>query len=135
MPERGARPAPSEASRRRQQDSGDGVDHVAVALETLQRGGEQIQTTDGFQQYLTAMGGFHEYSFNNVLLIVSQRPEAQRVASFKTWKTLGRHVNKGEHGIRILVPKVHKEVDEETGKEHERLTGFRTGTVFDVAQT
>lgn len=58
------------------------------------------------------MGRFHEYSFNNVLLIVSQRPDAQRVASFNTWKRLGRHVNKGEKGIRILVPSVRKEVDD-----------------------
>ena len=135
MSERGPRPAPSESSRRRQHDSGDGIDHLAVALETLQRGVEQIQTSDGFAQYLAAMGRFHNYSFNNVLLIVLQRPEAQRVASFNTWKKLGRHVNKGEKGIRILVPTVHKEVDEESGQERERLTGFRTGSVFDVAQT
>jgi antirestriction protein ArdC len=104
-------------------------------METLERGVEQIQTSEGFQQYLAAMGRFHHYSFNNVMLIVAQRPDAGRVASFNTWRKLDRHVNKGERGIRILVPSVRKEVDEETGTERERLTGFRTGTVFDVSQT
>ncbi len=136
MTERGPRRFRAEQEKRRRPD-GDGpeVDHVAQALENLQHGVEQIQTSDGFQQYLAAMGRFHYYSFNNVMLIVSQRPDAEGVASFKTWQSLGRHVNKGEHGIRILVPSVRKEVDEESGEEHERLTGFRTGVVFDIKQT
>src|SRR3954467_1075369 len=135
MAERTPRGTGEHTYKKRRQSDGDGVDHVAVALETLQEGVERIQTSEGFQQYLAAMGRFHQYSFNNVLLIVSQRPDAERVASFNTWKTLGRHVNRGEKGMRILVPSVHKEVDDETGEVHERLTGFRTGTVFDVKQT
>jgi antirestriction protein ArdC len=134
MTERTVRSQRQDGNRRRA-DNGDGVDHVAVALQTLKEGVERIQTSDGFQQYLAALGHFHDYSVNNVMLILAQRPDAQRVASFNTWKTLGRHVNKGERGIRILVPTLHKEVDDESGEEHERLVGFRTGTVFDVSQT
>jgi hypothetical protein len=57
-------------------------------METLKPGVEQIQTTEHFQQYLAAMGRFHQYSFNNVMLIVAQRADAQRVASFNTWKKI-----------------------------------------------
>ena len=57
-----------------------------------------------FGAWLRARAAFHEYSFANVCLIVSQRPDASRVAGYKTWQKLGRQVRKGEHGIRILAP-------------------------------
>lgn len=52
--------------------------------------------------YLKAIGRFHRYSFHNVMLIASQRPNASCVAGFQTWNGLGRFVKKGEKGIRIL---------------------------------
>jgi hypothetical protein len=36
------------------------------------------------------------YSPSNVLLITVQRPDATRVAGFRTWKSLGRSVQRGE---------------------------------------
>ena len=51
------------------------------------------------------MSKFHNYSFNNTLLIAMQKPEATLVAGYKAWqKNFNRHVNKGEKGIRILAP-------------------------------
>jgi hypothetical protein len=47
---------------------------------------------------------FHHYSFNNILLICSQRPDATRVAGFHTWRKLKRFVKKGEKGILIFAP-------------------------------
>ena len=76
------------------------LDQLAEALE---RG--QSETLQG---YLRAMGRFHRYSFGNVLLIASARPEATHVAGFRTWKKLGRHVRKGEKGIMILAPIVRR---------------------------
>ena len=55
-------------------------------------------------EYIKAMSRFRNYSFGNMLLILMQTPDAQRVAGFWTWKKLGRSVKKGEHGIAILVP-------------------------------
>jgi antirestriction protein ArdC len=89
------------------------------------------------------------YSPSNVLLIAVQRPEATRVAGFGTWKSLGRHVCKGEKGIAILAPCLYRgssegEADPVAGREkpanaqekaRRELRGFRVVHVFDVNQT
>src|SRR6266849_10073847 len=63
--------------------------------------------------YLKAIGRFHRYSFHNVLLIASQKPDASYVAGFRTWNQLGRFVKKGEKGILILAPIVRRKSDKE----------------------
>lgn len=107
-----------------------------------------------FQHYLKQMARFHEYSTRNTMLIGIQDPEATRVASFSTWKALGRSVNRGEKGIRILAPVVSNRrrkaavIDPQTGlyvresdgsvREEEtnaRVLGFKPVSVFDVRQT
>src|SRR4051812_47773109 len=103
-------------------------------LQTLEQGIEAILTSEGYQQYLATMSRFHGYSFNNVALIMCQRPEASRVAGFQTWKSMDRFVKKGEKGIRIMVPykaKIEKEDDDPLYV----IRGFGIGTVFDVSQT
>jgi hypothetical protein len=63
---------------------------------------------DGDPGKAIALGGTlgsllgHRYSLHNIVLIVSQRPDATRVAGFHTWKQLGRKVKKGAKGIMIL---------------------------------
>ncbi len=86
-------------------------------------------------QYLKAMGMFHNYSFGNQMAIAMQKPDAERVAGFKTWKELGRHVRKGEKGIRILAPIVEKKKDVAEGESAACVYGFRSVCVFDVSQT
>ena len=49
--------------------------------------------------YLAVMSKFHQYSFQNCMLIAMQRPDATHVAGFHAWRKLGRFVRKGEHGI------------------------------------
>ena len=68
-------------------------------LAQLEAGVVAIQTSDDFKRYLSVAAKFHAYSFNNVLLIIAQRPEATRVAGYRTWQSLGRQVNKGERSI------------------------------------
>ena len=53
------------------------------------------------------MAMFPTYLHNNQILIFIQRPDARRVAGFRTWKRLGRHVKKGANGIAILAPCVY----------------------------
>ena len=60
--------------------------------------------SEGFANYLRTMARFHTYSFNNVALIVAQRPEGTRVAGYKAWQALGRQVQKGEKGLIVFVP-------------------------------
>jgi DNA primase len=77
-----------------------------------------LRTGADWAAWLTLAARFHTYSANNTLLIWAQRPDATHVAGYRTWQTLGRHVNKGEHGLQILAP-VHRpttarHVDDET---------------------
>ena len=101
------------------------------------------------------MSRFYNYSTNNTLLIYSQRPDATLVAGYNHWKDhFGRHVLKGEKGIRIIAPyqytkTVERELkDPVTGEpvldsdgnirivKIETLAhGFRAATVFDISQT
>jgi hypothetical protein len=93
--------------------------------------------------YLDFLARFHHYSFGNVMLIASQKPDATRVAGFHTWKTLGRWVKKGEQGIALLAPMVGRkrrnDNENRAGKEGDgnvrQLFGFRVVHVFDVSQT
>jgi hypothetical protein len=57
-----------------------------------------------FREYLRFQRAMWRYSPLNTLLIRTQKPEAQLVQSMTTWNALGRHVIKGEHALRILVP-------------------------------
>src|SRR5437870_3786433 len=115
-----------------------------MAEEALNRHSAALEAghSETLNQYLGAMGRFHRYSWGNVLLINSQRPDATQVAGFHTWHDLGRWVKKGEKGIMILAPMLVKQKDatsagKEATKPDEvfRLTGFRTAYVFDASQT
>lgn len=108
---------------------------VREALESLRKGIQDVILSGKMQEVLEMQARFHNYSFGNVLLIYSQRPNATRVAGFQTWKKLGRWVKKGEKGIKILAPIFVKKMDEETGEEKSVLAGFKVVTVFDVSQT
>lgn len=92
-------------------------------------------------EYLAAMAKFHRYSFGNVLMIAAQRPEASRVAGYRTWQQLGCQVKEGEKGILIFAPMLLKNrAGESPSKpsnvdEPEKLLRFRVVHVFDVSQT
>ena len=77
---------------------------VREALSRLEDAVTEIHDSDTFRLYLDAQARFHHYSWGNVLLILGQRPESSRVASYRTWQSLGRRVRRGETGIRIVVP-------------------------------
>jgi hypothetical protein len=111
--------------------------NIKLLIEQLESG-----RSDALTNYLTAMSRFHNYSFGNVLEIARQMPTATRVAGFWTWKNLGRSVNAGAKGIRILAPivgvkrKKNSEAEKDITKQNTRtLLGFRNAYVFDVSQT
>ncbi|WP_460708970.1 ArdC-like ssDNA-binding domain-containing protein [Myceligenerans halotolerans] len=94
--------------------------------------------------YLRMAALLPRYSFNNQLLILWQMPDATRVASFKTWKKLGRWVRKDEKGLVILRPRIVRAQPEgsddgspqgEENTPREKLVGFTVGKTFDVSQT
>jgi len=102
--------------------------------------------SDALSAYLTAMAQFHNYSFQNILLIASQRPTATKVAGIRSWNELGRRVRRGEKGIMIFAPMIgykrnaseadqSQQSDARTDRPEPRLVGFRAVYVFDVGQT
>ena len=120
----------------------------------LEKGVMDFFTSENYQHFLLVMSKFHHYSVNNTILIALQRPDATQVASYATWKKLGRQVRRGEKGIRILVPtpvRIRKEIgktDPATGlpvtgangkpvtEEREIiLNHYKVGHVFDLGQT
>jgi antirestriction protein ArdC len=126
-------------------------DRVAEALGRLDEAVSAIHDSEAFRRYLDVQARFHRYSFGNVLLILSQQPEATHVAGYRTWQSLGRQVRRGERGIKILVPMRvrQRENDADVGEAtdsagqtsdddpagaRQRLL-FGIGTVFDIAQT
>ncbi len=114
---------------------------VADLVKRLEAGVAEVATSDGWRTYLAAQAKLHTYALGNVLLILAQKPDATRVAGFHTWLRLGRHVRKGEHGIRILAPvSVRRAAEAESGDSEEEdepqtVTRFRVVTVFDISQT
>src|SRR5437016_13355014 len=96
--------------------------------------------SDVLSSYLTAMAQFHNYSFQNILLIASQRPRATKVAVIRAWNELGRRVRRGEKGIMIFAPLIGykrktNEPDATTDKAEPRLVGLRSVCVFDLGLT
>lgn len=89
---------------------------VQEITEKLEQGIKELFESEKYKTYLNTMSKFHNYSFNNTMLIAMQKPDATLVAGFKAWqKNFDRHVKKGEKGIRILAPAPYK-IKEERDK-------------------
>ena len=89
---------------------------VQELTDKLEQGLQDLFNSDSYRNYLSTMSKFHNYSFNNTLLIAMQKPDATLVAGYKAWqKNFERHVNKGEKAIRILAPAPYK-IKEERDK-------------------
>ena len=116
-----------------------------------------FSSPNDLKEYLSFMAKFHNYSYKNSILIEKQFRGAVAVGSFAFWKEKGYSVNKGEKGIKILVPTKLgdrfiaedgniKLISKASEKEKqliksgdlETLEGaikFKQGYVFDVSQT
>ena len=121
----------------------------------MEQGITELFDSERYKEYLRVMSKFHNYSFNNTLLIAMQKPDASLVAGFSAWKNnFERNVMKGQKGIKIIAPspfKVKQEmqkIDPHTQKpvigkdgkpvtEEKEITipAYKVVTVFDVSQT
>ena len=131
------------------------AERMKEITDRLEAGIQALFESEQYKAYLTAMSKFHNYSFNNTLLIAMQKPDTSLVAGFGKWRDdFERHVKKGEKGIKILAPSPYKvkkqmeKIDPATQKpvigadgkpvteEREiEIPAFRVVTVFDVSQT
>lgn len=105
----------------------------------LQDSLQELVTSEDWQQALAVAARFHDYSFSNTQLIWAQSLARgftpSRVAGYRAWQELGRHVRRGEKGLQILAP-VTRRITPENGEDEERrVVGFRVVHVFDLAQT
>ena len=121
----------------------------------LEQGITELFDSERYKEYLRVMSKFHNYSFNNTLLIAMQKPDASLVAGFSAWKNnFGRNVMKGQKGIKIIAPSPFKikqemeKIDPHTqkpviGKDGKPVTeereitipAYKVVSVFDVSQT
>ena len=131
------------------------AERMKEITDRLEAGIQALFESEQYKAYLTAISKFHNYSFNNTLLIAMQKPDASLVAGFGKWRDdFERHVKKGEKGIKILAPSPYKvkkqmeKIDPATQKpvigadgkpvteEREiEIPAFRVVTIFDVSQT
>lgn len=91
---------------------------VKQALAQVSERQQQLAADPEAQRaWLRALPHFHEYSFNNYLNFLVQRPDATRVDSFDRWKEKGRYIRKGETAMEVLCPVTKRVpmVDAETG--------------------
>ena len=123
--------------------------------ERLEQGVKELFTSERYMEYLKTMSQFHNYSFNNTMLIAMQKPDATLVAGYQAWqKKFKRQVKRGEKGIQIIAPAPIREKEEvekfdpvtnepilrpdgkpETEEIEHIIPRFRLTTVFDISQT
>ena len=131
------------------------AEKIKEITDRLEQGIAELFDSERYKEYLQVMSKFHNYSFNNTLLIAMQKPDASYIAGFNAWKNnFGRNVMRGEKGIRILAPspyKIRQEVekkDPQTGKtvigadgkpvmetKEIQIPAYKVVAVFDVSQT
>lgn len=116
----------------------------------LQSGIKEYIKSDRYKEILDNMAKFHEYSVNNSIGIMIQKPDATLVAPYTKWQRLNRQVKKG---IVILCPVKYKKMIEKTkldetgkpvldkngfeikNKTYQDCIAFKIGFVFDKSQT
>ena len=128
---------------------------IKEITDRLEQGIQDLFDSDRFKEYLRVMSKFHNYSFNNTLLIAMQKPDATFVAGYTSWKKdYGRQVVSQAKSIKVLAPspyKIKKEVDKIDPKTQKPVTdkngkpvkeeteitvpAFKVVSVFDISQT
>ena len=81
--------------------------------------------TDGqmLQNYLDVQSTFDRYTANNALLILAQRPDAQKLGDYGYWRSQGTYVKRVERQNPVLIM--------EPGKTYEREDGS-IGTYYNA---
>ena len=114
------------------------TDRTKETLEKLKNGLRNLKTTEEYINYMKFMSMFYNYSFNNVMLIMLQYPEASLVAGYSKWRKWNRYIKKGEKAISVIapIPRTVKKINEKTGEEEEgNYLSYKAVPVFDISQT
>ncbi len=122
---------------------------IKTIIQSLKDGIKEYRNSDKFKEMLDTMAKFYRYSFGNMILIMSQKPNATYCGSMKFWNSMGRYVSRGESGIKIICPAPYSETVElkdekgnpiidDNGKpktKDELRMAFKVGNTFDISQT
>lgn len=127
----------------------------------LEKGVNDFLESDKYKEILNNFSKFYDYSYKNSMLIMLQKPDAEAVASYTSWKNnFNRQVNAGEHGIKIIQPVTKKVEDEQKNDEKnnvkqdvsvekkdlenevtnekqtkKKIVGYKVAYTFDISQT
>ena len=71
---------------------------VKEITDKLEEGLKELFNSEKYKSYLSTMSKFHNYSFNNTLLIAMQKPEATLVAGYQKEKSRKREQRKKQRG-------------------------------------
>lgn len=116
-------------------------------FDKIVNGVTNIINSGEYEKFLKFSKNFHNYSFNNIILIFSQMKEATQVAGFKKWESMGRRLKKGAKGIQIVYPikrkyttKLNNQESILDGQEQEEekiveYMTYRYTYVYDISQT
>lgn len=125
---------------------------------------DKFSSETDLKKFLDNMINFNQYSFNNLMLIWIQKPDAEYVSSFKNYSKMGYKINKGAKGIKVFIPNFINYVKVKIDKDNyeikpyfllsdeekeiykdknndsielykQKLSGFSLGNVFDVKDT
>lgn len=129
----------------------------AITADMDQRIDAYFHSPEQMKEYLSFMGKFHQYSPNNTALIQNQFHGAEAVGSYAFWEKKGFPVQKGEKGMKVLVPnQTNRQFQDEnekwqtikkaTSEQKQKIERgdlptrggrlyFSLGSVFDVSQT
>ena len=112
-------------------------DKVVKNVQTIVSNGE-------YKKYLRFQNQFTKYSFNNIVLIYSQFPDATKVAGKAKWKEIGRELIEGAKRIQITAgmpaqgkTKVKKIIDGKEVEEEQTYNyiAYKQVYVYDISQT
>lgn len=112
-------------------------DKVVKNVQTIVANGE-------YEKYLKFQNHFTKYSFNNIVLIYSQFPDATNVAGKAKWKEVGRELIEGAKRIQITAgmpaqgkTKVKKVIDGKEVEEEQTYNyiAYKQVYVYDISQT
>jgi antirestriction protein ArdC len=113
---------------------------LAEARAVLEQGLSDVrEDPEALAAYLRFRSCFREYSVQNTMLIMLQRPTAQYCKGYRAWLQHGRQVRKGEKGLMIYAPILRRPTEEEIAggadPDERIVSGFRVTHTFDYAQT
>ena len=91
--------------------------------------GKVVNDEENFRQYMKLQAMFDRFSVINVMLLLAQKQEVNVLKTFDQWKRDRVRINRGEKGVKLILPRVM------TDDEGRKYTAWSLQTYFDISQT